>query len=746
MNEFLGQNQQMMPQSAQGMRVPLGDEVIDLARYLRAILHYKWPIIGLGFALTLLAGLWVYTLEPIYRASASIVMETQEANVVNVEQVYTMGHQGYDYYQTQFEILKSRSLAERVVRKLNLHKHPYFASSAAKTAEKEAGFSLKTLLPARSKEPPLQLTEEQQEALDIKRATGYVVSGLDVSPVDYSHIAYLSFESTDARLTAEIVNAAAQAFIDGNLENRLEGTLQATQWLTTRLEDLKEGLGQSEMALQAFRDEEGLVDIAGVTGSGGSELQLLSLRMEQAREARIEAQNIKDDVQSMGSTTTEELMTVPAVLQHQVIRDIKREQSLAERRLSELGKRYGQKHPKIISAQSDLNAATRDLATEVRKVVSGISREYELALRNEEELEASWEARKSEMQEFNRVEFRLQELQREVDTNLQLYNIFFTRIKNVSETGGFEKPHARIVDSAAVPGSPVRPKKRLIVMAALVVSLLFGCAVAILLDILDNTVKRPEDIHEKLSSSMLGTIPKMKTDNEGSFEQVWQNPQGIYAEAIRTIRTGVVLSSLDDPAKIIVVTSTLPGEGKSTTVLNLGAAFGQMENTLVIGADLRRPSLARMCNLTPNQQGLSHFVSGAASLDSCIENVEELGIYVMPAGIIPPNPLEMISSRLFVNALEQLKERFDRIVIDSAPVQAVSDALILASYADSVIYLVEANSTSATQARKGIAAIVANNEPLTGVILNQFDAKKARSYYGSGYEYGDYYASQSETH
>jgi capsular exopolysaccharide synthesis family protein len=171
-----------------------------------------------------------------------------------------------------------------------------------------------------------------------------------------------------------------------------------------------------------------------------------------------------------------------------------------------------------------------------------------------------------------------------------------------------------------------------------------------------------------------------------------------------------------------------------------------MENTLVIGADLRRPSLARMCNLTPNQQGLSHFVSGAASLDSCIENVEELGIYVMPAGIIPPNPLEMISSRLFVNALEQLKERFDRIVIDSAPVQAVSDALILASYADSVIYLVEANSTSATQARKGIAAIVANNEPLTGVILNQFDAKKARSYYGSGYEYGDYYASQSETH
>jgi succinoglycan biosynthesis transport protein ExoP len=210
---------------------------------------------------------------------------------------------------------------------------------------------------------------------------------------------------------------------------------------------------------------------------------------------------------------------------------------------------------------------------------------------------------------------------------------------------------------------------------------------------------------------------------------------------VRTVRTGVVLSGLDDPAKIIVVTSTVPGEGKSTVSMNLGAALAQMESTLVIGADLRRPSLAQKCGLTPNHAGLTHFVSGSAKLDDCIEHLPELNLYVMPAGIIPPNPLEMISSKKFVQALQFLKGRFDRIVIDSAPVNAVSDALVLASNADSVIYVVKADSTSATQAQKGIASIVGSNEPLTGVVLNQFDAKKAGNHYGKYYQYGNYYQS-----
>ena len=337
-------------------------------------------------------------------------------------------------------------------------------------------------------------------------------------------------------------------------------------------------------------------------------------------------------------------------------------------------------------------------------------------------------------------EARNKELQREVDTNRELYDIFFTRMKSVSETGGFEKPHARIVDRAMVPTYPVKPNKRLSVTLAFILGIMLGCGIAILLDMLDNTVKNPDEVQEKLRVPLLGTLPKMKTNKKGQFQQFWQKPQGPFAEALRTVRTGVVLSSLDKPAKIIVVTSTVPGEGKSTVALNLGAALAQMENTLVIGADLRRPSLANKCQLTPNHPGLTHFVAGTAKLEDCIEHLPELNLYVMPAGIIPPNPLEIISSKKFVQALKFLRERFDRIVIDSAPVQAVSDALILASNADSVIYVVKADATSATQAQKGIAGIVASNEPFTGVVLNMFDPKKAHGYFGyKYYNYHNYY-------
>jgi polysaccharide biosynthesis transport protein len=719
------------------------DDFIDIGKLLHAVLRYKWGILGLAFAITLITGLWVYTLEPVYRASASIVLESQDTNVVNVEQVYSMGYRDYDYYQTQFEILKSRNLAERVVRKLQLHQHPFFAASDEE-AEAEPGFSLTSLLPAREQEPPVQLTEAEQEELAIQGVTGYVSGGLSVEPVEYSYLAYLSFESTDPKLAATIVNAVAQEFIAADLEVRLSGTLQATDWLGSRMEDLKQNLHQSEQALQQFRDQEGLVELDGETGLGGNELQSLAQRLEEARKSRIEAQNIKEDVQGMNNASTEQLMTVPAVLQHQVIRDIKRDQSSAERKVAELGKRYGPRHPKMIAAASDLAAANEDLGREVRKVVSGINREYEVALRNEQQLQATWEERKTELQEFNRVEFRLQELQREVNTNRELYDIFFTRIKTVSETGGFEKPHARLVDRALVPSGPFKPNKRLSVTLAFILGVMLGCGIAILLDMLDNTVKSPDDVSEKLRVPLVGTLPKEKLAANGYIEHIWERQNSQFSESIRTLRTSMLLSNPDKPAQLIVVTSTLPGEGKSTISLNLGSAMGQMANVLVIGADLRRPSLAAKCGMEPNHKGLSHFVSGTEELDSCIEYLENLGIHVMPAGLIPPNPLEMLSSARFIEALQSLRTKFDHIILDSAPVQAVSDALVLASYADSAIYIVKANSTPVTQIQRGIASMVGSNEPLAGVVLNHFEPQKLGRYFSKDgyYQYGDYYQSQ----
>lgn len=737
----------------QNMHEP-DEDFIDIGRLFRVVMRYKWGILSLALAITVLAGLVVMGIKPVYRASAAVMLESGGANLVGVEDVYAVNASQVYLVNTQFDILQSRGLIERVVRKLQLYKHPVFTEVEKRkdNVEKEKAnttpwysFDFKTLLPLSEEAPPRPLTVQEKQERAIQAITNAIVSGLKVTPVQYSLIADLSFDSTDPKLAAQILNAIVDEFISNDLRVRLSGTVQATDWLNVRLEDLKAKLHSSEQALQRFRDREGLVEIEGVTGLGSSELESLSQRLELAQKARIEAQNIKQEVEGMGTATLEQLMTLPAVLQHQLIGELKREQSSMARKVAELGKRYGSKHPKMIAARSDLSTATRELSTEVRKVVSGISREYQLALRNEQELEASWRARKNEVQDFNRKEFELQALQREVETNRQLYEVFFTRIKGVSETGGFEKPHARIIDRAMPPSSPFKPNKKLILILSMVLGIMLGCGIAILLDVLDNTIKSPDDVQDKLRFPLLGSVPKMATDKKGSFEQFWQQPQSQFSEALRTVRTGVVLSGLDDPAKIIVVTSTVPGEGKSTIALNLGSALGQMEKTLVIGADLRRPSLAKLCQLTPNHPGLSHFVSGAAELDACVEYLDELKVFVMPAGVIPPNPLEMLGAKKFIEGLEVLKQRFDRIVIDTPPLHPVSDALVLASYADSVIYVVKADSTSATQVKKSMASILASNEPLTGVVLNQFDMTKADKYHGSKYyKYGDYYQSETQ--
>ncbi|TGD73109.1 polysaccharide biosynthesis tyrosine autokinase [Mangrovimicrobium sediminis] len=716
-----------------------GAGAIDILRLLGAVRRYKWGILGLALVAALAAAVFVASLTPKYRATASIVLESEEANVVAVEDVYSLGRTGYEYFRTQFEILRSRHLAERVVRRLELDRDAAIASAAEPAQRPWYKPDLTALWPDWKKTPPIQLSEQEQSEATVRAVANTLSRSLDVEPVEFSQLAYISFESENPRRAAQVANAVAEEFIASNLEGRLAGTLQATEWLSERLATLESNLRDSEQALQDFRDSQGLVSVDGVTGLGGDELRSLTTRLDDARRARIEAENLLEEVRGLSGASPEELMTIPAVLRHELIGSLKEQQSAAERRVAELAKRYGPRHPKMIAAQTELESANRELAGEVSKVVSGIGREYEVALRNEHELQASWNARKSEIQNFNRKEFRLQELQRDVDTNRQLYDIFLTRMKSVSETGGFEKPHARIVDRATVPARPVWPNQQRIIIGVFIAALLLGAGIAVLLDILDNTVKSHEDVAQKLGAVLLGSVPRMKTDKQGRFAQFWEETAGNFAESVRTVRTGLLLSDLDSPPKVILVTSTVPAEGKSVLSLNLASALGQMENTLVIGADLRRPSLARECGLSPDHKGLSHFVSGVAELDECIEYLEDLQVHVMPAGLIPPNPLEMISSRKFVAALKVLRERFDRIVIDSAPVRAVSDAQVLASYADYIVYVVKADATSATQARRGLADLAAASDAHAAVVLNQVRQGSSDSYYHySGYtHYGE---------
>jgi len=376
---------------------------------------------------------------------------------------------------------------------------------------------------------------------------------------------------------------------------------------------------------------------------------------------------------------------------------------------AQVKKRYGFKHPKYIQAHSELMAAEQALSTG-----------------------------KAEIRSISRKGVRLRELQRQVESDRQLYDIFLKRMKESSQAVDYKKANARILDAALVPKVPFKPNKKRFILLAFVGGLFFALLLAFLNESLNKTIKSTEEVESKLGQANLGILPLMDKPKKGSLAgfQMLNAKQTGFSEAIRTIRTGLVLSNLDNPHKVILVTSSVPGEGKTTVSTNLAAAMAKMEKTLLIGADLRRPSLTRICGLSDKAEGLSQVVAGEASFKDCIHLHEETGLHILPGGLVPPNPLELLSSERFKKMIEVLEKSYDRIVIDSPPVQAVSDALILSSYAKAVVYVVEADNTHEKVVRKGIQRLLEYNAPLTGIVLNKVDLKKAEKY---GYEYGGYY-------
>lgn len=642
---------------------PEQEQEIDLRQYWRIVSRYKWGILGLAIAITALATLVVFSMKPVYRSTATLLIEQKQAKVVTIEEVYGLDGANKEYLQTQFEILKSRELAARVVRDLGLEKHPDFAPEPEGQKD-DSGFKLdlRFLLPQGHQQNP-GLSDDEKFSRIVDRFT----SNLTVAPVRNTQLVKISFESYDKALAAKVANAMAHAYISSQLEARVAMTEQAASWLTERLSALKTSLDASEQKLQVYREQNDLVKTGETEG-------VLALNAKQ-------------------------------------LQDLSERQIQAQFKLSEISKRYGPKHPAYVQTKLELDEAEMALK-QARKTAIAVARK----------------------------EFRLQELMREAETNRNLYDTFFTRIKEANQARQLETANARVVDAAVVSSIPVKPNKKLTMALAFVLSLMLGVLLAFLLDYLDSTFKGAEDVEARLGVPMLGLLPIAKSKKKSEFAQPVFLEEGMhgFAEAMRTVRTGVMLSSIDSPHQVVVVTSSVPGEGKTTTSLNLALAMGQMERVLLIDADMRRPSVAKACGIPGSSPGLSNLVAGSADLEQCIHHLPDGNIDVLTAGLIPPNPLELLSSKRFREVLTQLSEQYERIVIDSAPTLAVSDALVLATLANAVIYVVKSDSTAFHTARNGIQRLQRVHAPLSGVILNQVNFTKA-SKYGGYYGYYDYY-------
>mgnify|MGYP002651532969 FL=1 len=715
------------------------DDEIDLLKLWNSLWRRKWSILSLVLAVMMVAALAVLVVTPIYRAAATLLIEQKAAKVVSIEQVYGLDGMGNEYLQTQFELLKSRALAERVVRQLNLTTHPEFDPRQ----QPEPLIDLSWLRSALNfhKVVPVTLPGdlEDEEALSEAEIFDEVVKqfmrATAVSQQGKSQLVTISVEMADPRTAALAANALANGFIESQLEATMEMSATATNWMNSRLGELRARLKEAEDRLQSFREAENLVDIDGVSTIVAGELSLTADRMIDARRQRAEAESQYRQVQAMRSGGWERLATIPAVLGHPLIQQFKADEAKAKAKVEELSRRYGARHPAMEGARSELNAASASLRGQVEQIVAGIERNYQLAVANENSLRSSFNANKAQIQQISAKEFRLRELQREVEANRALYDTFMTRLKETSATADLDTANARIVDPAVVPSEPVKPKKTLIVLIAGLLALFAGVGLTLLLDALNNTFKSTEEIEGKLNIPVLGILPLLKKKERSEIAHLFQEGQNKpFCEAIRTIRTGVVLSAMDNAHKVIVITSSIPGEGKSTLSANLAFALGQVEKVLLIDADLRRPTLAKNFDFPVGTPGLANLIANTAKLEDCLREVN--GISMLCAGTVPPNPLELLSSQRFAKAMEYLKSKYDRIIIDSPPTQAVSDAMVLSTFADALIYVIKSDSTAIPLVEKGVGQLLQNNAPVTGIVLNQVDVKKAQKY---GYSYGGYY-------
>lgn len=700
-----------------------------LLEYWRIVNAKKWGILALGVAVAAVALVTTQAMRPTYRATAEVLIEANKAKVLSIDEVYGSVGSNREYFQTQAEIMKSREVALRAIKKLKLWEHPDYNPRLEKPPVHQPLLDMLGM----ERKPQPQWNEDLLAAAVYQQ----VNKSLNIELVRLSQLVNVSFDSTDAKVAADFANAVGEAYIENDREARFKMTQQASDWLQNRTKTLRESLEASERKLQAYRERAGVITVEASNQFGtGKLIEEVTQRLVEARMRRAEAENAYNQIRG---GKVQDLSSLPAVVRNPLVAEAKKQLADAERKHAEVSQRYGPEHPRMVQAEAELQAARDSARRQINAIVASVTNEYEVARATERSLEATLGQARGGAQADNRKNFELAVLEREVASNRQLYDMFVTRAKETAASQDLQSSVGRIVDMAEVPEKPVAPQKAQITLMAFVLALLLGAATALLRARLDNTLKLAGDVENKVKQPLLSTFPLLdKKQRQQAATLSQQEPHTPFAEAVRTAKTGVLLSDIDQERRVLVVTSSLAGEGKTTTSCNLALSLSQNKRTLLIDADMRHLSVATALGLDPHAAGLSDLIAGTKQLADVLQQLPGSQVDLISAGTLPPNPLDLLLSRRFDELLATLKQQYEMIIIDSAPCEMVSDAVALAPKATGMIYVVRAGETAAPLVVKGTRRLQRAGGHLLGIVLNGVDLKQAERYgdYGT---YGQYY-------
>jgi capsular exopolysaccharide synthesis family protein len=735
------------------------EKEVHLLDYVRVLRKRKWIVLTCFFLVVLITAVATLTKTPVYRSTTKLVIEKKNPNVVSVEEVFAMDASSTDYYQTQYEILQSRSIAKGVINRLNLGENVYFnpppSDDPLSRAKRYVFESLKNVQQSlvsyvapresygqtgdfKGRIDP-QSIRQQQESEYIDR----FLERLSIEPVRNTRMVKIHYESISPDLATRVVDTVARVYMDQNLETKMKTIKHAVHWLKERLEEERIKVEKAQRKFLEYREANGIItDISPETETvRAQKLANLKNKIVEAETDRIEAQS-KYQQAKQALKSVNGVGAVPEISSNQVISSIKDSEMEISSRLSELSEKYGKKHPKIIALKSQLGELEERKLNEIAKLVNSLKHKYQTALSREKALKFTLSKEELEAMDLNKKAVQYSVLKRKAETSKEMYDLLVKRFKEASLTEDIKTVNVRVVDKAEIPQDPVKPKKKRNLALSMVLGLFLGCGLAFFNEYLDDTLKTPEDVKEFLGLPFLGIIPRNKKDQKGERALTLRDdPKSVTSESYRSLRTNVLFSSADQSPRVILVTSALPEEGKTTTAVNLAAAMAQAgSRTLLLGADMRKPSLHNVFGY-PRENGLSNILTGAALVQEVAKGSGEENLEFIDCGPIPPNPSELLGSNGMSALIESLKQKYDRIIIDSPPLTAVTDASLLAQKADGVILVVRAFMTSKQAVKVGLEQLNNVGAKILGVAFNSVDMDREGSYYSS-YYYSYYYYAQ----
>lgn len=705
----------------------------NLAAYWHIIVKHRFVIGGAVLAALIIGVILTLLTTPIYRATATIQIDREATKVVDIEGTEPTRGGDMDFYQTQYALLKSRSLAERVVQRENLANDPVFM--AQEKGSPLAG--LARLFGRRPATEALTGTPAQRQ----RQATAKVMGGLTVEPVRASRLVNISYESSDREVAQRIVNAVAENFIGANLDRRFEGAGYARNFLEEKLATVKAQLEKSERDLVAYAQSQGIVNVsAGVSPTGGAaetastsltatDLVAMNSALSAAKGARIAAEQRWAQARGAG-------MALPQILSSPIIQGLRAQQATLQAEYQQKLQTYKPDFPQMVALKAQIDAIDGQIAAEAATVRKSIEAEYQVALRQEQQLAGQVSSLKGGVMDLRGRSIQYNILQREVDTNRSLYEGLLQRYKDIGVAGGIGANNISIVDRAQTPRSPYKPNLFNNLAVSLAVGLLLGLALAFGLESLDETIKVPEDIEGKLGMPLMGAIPML--DKGVSIDEAMADARSALSEAYYSVRTALQFSTNAGVPRSLLVTSARPSEGKSTTATALARNFAKLGmNVLLVDGDLRNPSLHRVLR-ADSSTGISNFLTGSATLQELVQATDQPNLAFIPCGPLPPNPAELLAGAKIRAMIAEAEADFDLLIIDGPPVMGLADAPLLASAVAGTVLVIEAGQTRRGLAKAALRRLALGNARILGGILSKFNVRSAG--YGYGYGYGYAYA------